>query len=144
MHVLVNTRRGGSCSNVVLIFLRPETEEIVSRHLEAEPRTGHRRRDLKQVRADAFVQSSDAFLCGDDANGVKDALILVAHTGHGIDLKAATENITVTDVSNPHAWEADTAERKLTADMCKSERLRQRSHQRRACQRPRDPSRPQE
>jgi hypothetical protein len=90
-------------SNVIIVFLGPEAEEVVSRHLEAEPGASHRRSDLEEIRGDAFVETANAFLGCDHADGVENTLVLVAHAGHGVNLEAAAEDVTVTDLSNMHA-----------------------------------------
>lgn len=79
-------------SNVILI-IGVESLKVVSGQLEAEERAGHRWGDLEQVRADALVQALEAFLRYDHADGVEDALILIAHARHGVDLEAAAEDI---------------------------------------------------
>jgi hypothetical protein len=90
----VETHRWSS-NVIIIIFFRPKTEEVIPRHFEAQPRGGHRGRDLEQIWADAFVHASNTLLGRDDANGVEDALVLVSHAGHGVDLESSAENVTV-------------------------------------------------
>lgn len=80
-------------SRLIIIILGVEIHDEVPGHLETQPRAGHRRRDLEQVRTDAFVQALETFLGDDDADGVEDALVLVAHARHGVDLEAAAEDV---------------------------------------------------
>ena len=72
-----------------------EGHEEITAHLVTQPARGHARGDLEQVGYYPLVQAAHAFLCDDDAHGVEDALVLVPHTRHGVDLEAAAQHITM-------------------------------------------------
>jgi hypothetical protein len=122
-------------SDLILVLLRSKAHEVISCHLEAEPRASHGRSDLEQVWADTLVQTTNAFLRGDHADGVEDALVLVAHAGHCVDLEAAAEDVAT-------IWcqlSADLVGRnsigKLTVGMCRFGPRRRRWRQHLAFQR---------
>lgn len=78
------------------VRVRSESDQEVPSHFEGEPAASHTRRHLEKVRDNALVQAPHAFLGNDDPDSVKYPLVLVAHSRHSIDLKAATENVTGT------------------------------------------------
>ena len=67
-----------------------ETNQEISAQLETQPRRGHAGRHLEQVWDNALVEAFDAFLGDDDTDGVRDGLVLVTHSRHGVDLEPAT------------------------------------------------------
>jgi hypothetical protein len=83
------------------VAVRLEACQEVARHLEAQPARGHAGRDLEQVGHDALVQAADTFLADDDAHGVKDGLVLVAHAGHGVDLESSSQDVAVVALEEP-------------------------------------------
>lgn len=64
-------------------------DQEVAGHLETEPAGRHAGSDLEQVGNDAFIETFYSFLSDDHSDGIEDAFVLVAHAGHGVDLKSA-------------------------------------------------------
>lgn len=67
-----------------------QADQEVARHLEAQPAGRHAGRDLEEVGHNALVESSYALLTDNNSDGVGDGLVLVAHSGHCVDLESST------------------------------------------------------
>lgn len=81
------------CINPVLLILFTKTQKQIARQFETEPTAGHARRDFQEIRNDAFVQASHAFLRHDDSDGIPYRFILISHSRHRVDLESASENV---------------------------------------------------
>jgi len=77
-----------------ILGVRPQSEQEISSHLKAKPVTSHAGRNFQEIRYNALVHAFDSLLRNYDPNSVEDRLVLVTHSRHRINLKAATKNIT--------------------------------------------------
>lgn len=88
----------------LLVYLWFQASQEVACHFETQPAGGHAGGDLEQVGYNALVEASDAFLANNDSDSVEDALVLVSHAGHGVDLETSSKDVTG-QVSLTHtAW----------------------------------------
>ena len=95
------------------VLFGSEADREIPGRLEGQPAARHARRNLEQIRYDTFVQSSRALMLHDRLERVTYALVLVAHSRHGVDLEATSEHITDSTVSFRSSSSQNT---KLTMD----------------------------
>lgn len=71
------------------LLLDLQADEEIAANLEAEPAGRHTRCDLEEVGDDALVQAPDTFLSENNTDCIGEALVLVAHPRHGVDLESS-------------------------------------------------------
>lgn len=71
-----------------------QAHEKIASHLEAEPATGHARSNFEEIRHNAFVKSSQAFLRNYHSYCIEDSFVLISHSRHGINLETSAKYIT--------------------------------------------------
>lgn len=76
-----------------LLLVRSHAHQKIPRHLKTQPRTRHTRGDFEQIRRNALVQTPETLLGEDRLQRVCDALVLVAHTTHRVDLEPPPQDV---------------------------------------------------
>ena len=98
-------------------LIRSQPHQPVTDGFERPPAGCHARRNLQQVGRDTLVHALQAFLLYDRPYGAPDGVVLVTHSGHGVDLESSPQNIAEIGISS------GSSKRKVsrhTMDMCKS------------------------
>lgn len=73
--------------------MRLKGNKRIPDNLVAEPAGCHAWSNLEQIWNDSLIQASEPFLGYNHLESVKYALVLVAHSGHCVDLESSTQNV---------------------------------------------------
>lgn len=72
---------------------RPQCKQDISRSLKAVPTASHAWCHFEQVGHDSFIHPPQTLLCNNNLHSIEDTFVLVAHSRHGVDLKASAKHV---------------------------------------------------